>query len=252
MALKGRLALVTGASSGIGEATARALARGGAEVLLVARSAGRLDAVRQDIERAGGRARVFSADLASPDAVARMSEAVRAEAGIPDIVVNNAGAGRFLSAAETSAAEARQMIEVPYLAAFAVTRAFLSDMLARRSGHVVCVTSPASYMVWSNACAYIAARQALKGFSEALRVEVAPHGLCVSLVVLGTVESPYWRHNPGSREHVPRGFAALSTDAAAAAVVHAITHRRKRVFRPRLFRWLIALEAIAPGIAARG
>ena len=144
------------------------------------------------------------------------------------------------------------MIEVPYLAAFAVTRAFLPDMLARRSGHIVCVTSPASYMVWANACAYVAARQALKGFSDALRVEVARHGLFVSLVVLGTTETPYWEHNPGSREHVPRGFAPLTTDAAAAAVMEAIVGERKRVFRPRLFRFLMALEGIAPGITARG
>jgi short-subunit dehydrogenase len=144
------------------------------------------------------------------------------------------------------------MIEVPYLAAFSVTRAFLPDMLARRSGHVVCVTSPASYMVWANACAYIAARQALKGFSEALRIEVARHGIDVSLVVLGTTETPYWENNPGSRERVPKGFAPLTTEVAAEAILGAITRRQKRVFRPRLFRFLIALEALAPGIASRG
>ena len=153
---------------------------------------------------------------------------------------------------ETSAAEARAMIELPYLAAFAVTRALLPAMLARGSGQIVNVTSPASYMVWPNAAAYIAARQALKGFSDALRLEVAPRGLLVSLVVLGTVESAYWEHNPGSRERAPKGFAPLTTDQAAQAILRAIDKKRRYVVRPALFRLLFALEAIAPGIAARG
>ena len=69
-------------------------------------------------------------------------------------------------------------------------------MLDRNSGHIVNVTSPASYIAWPNAAGYIAARQALKGFSEALRLEAAASGIFVSLVVLGAVESSYWEHNP--------------------------------------------------------
>jgi short-subunit dehydrogenase len=251
MDLKGRLALVTGASSGIGDATARALARAGADVVLVARSAEKLETVARSIERDGGKAFAVPADLASADDVARMSEAVRAQARVPDIVINNAGAGRFAAALETSAAEAREMIEVPYLAAFYVTRAFIPDMVARRSGHIVCVTSPGSYLAWPNACAYIAARHALKGFAEALRSEVAQRGIFVSLVVLGTVESPYWEHNPGSRDNLPKGFPAMSTDDAAAIILQAIAQRRRHIIRPRLFRLLFALAAIAPSLASR-
>jgi uncharacterized protein len=251
MNLTGRLAVVTGASSGIGEATAIALARAGADVVLVARSADKLHAVARTIESAGGRALVVPADLASAEAVARMSEAVRAQARVPDIIVNNAGAGRFAPALETSNDEARAAIEVPYLAAFYVTRAFLPDMVARRSGHIVSVASPGSYLAWPNACAYIAARHALKGFTEALRTEVARHGIVVSLVVLGTVETPYWEHNPGSRENLPKGFPAMSTEDAAATILQAITRRRRQIVRPRVFRLLFALAAIAPGLASR-
>ena len=252
MNLDGKFALVTGASSGIGEATARTLAARGARVALVARSAEKLARVAGEIAAAGGTALVFPADLSDPDQAARACEAAMAEAGAPDIVVNNAGAGRWLSTIETSVAEARAMIELPYLAAFAVTRAFLPAMLARGSGHIVNVTSPASYMVWPNAAAYIAARQALKGFSDALRLEVAPRGLLVSLVVLGPVESSYWEHNPGSRERVPKGVAPLTTDQAAQAILRAIETGRRYVVRPALFRLLFAMEAIAPGITARG
>ena len=113
MEIKDKLALVTGASSGIGEAAARALAAKGAQVLLVARSADRLATVAREIEAQGGKARAFAADLANPDEVARMGEAVRMQAGVPDILVNNAGAGRWRPIVETSPAEARQMIELP-------------------------------------------------------------------------------------------------------------------------------------------
>ncbi|MGO4870371.1 MAG: SDR family NAD(P)-dependent oxidoreductase [Roseiarcus sp.] len=252
MRLDGKFALVTGASSGIGEAAAHALAARGARVALVARSAEKLARVADEIAAAGGKALIFPADLADPDQAERACAGAMDEAGAPDILVNNAGAGRWLSTLETSPAEARAMTELPYLAAFAVTRALLPAMLARGAGQIVNVTSPASYMVWPNAAAYIAARHALKGFSDALRLEVAPCGLLVSLVVLGTVESAYWEHNPGSREHAPKGFAPLSVDQAAQAILSAIEKRRRYVVRPALFRLLFAMEAIAPGIAARG
>ncbi len=251
MEIAGKLALVTGASSGIGRAAARRLAAKGARLILVARSGGRLAEVAGEIEAEGGQARPFACDLTDPDAVARMSAAVCAEAGAPDILVNNAGAGRWLSTLETSPAEARAMIELPYLAAFGVTRSFLPAMLARRSGCVVNVTSPASYMAWPNAAAYIAARQALKGFSDALRLEVAAQGVAVSLVVLGPVESPYWEHNPGSRERVPKGVSPIGVAEAAEAIVRAIERRKRYVVYPAVFRLLFVLEAMAPGITAR-
>ncbi len=251
MDIKGKLALVTGASSGIGEATARMLAAKGAHVLLVARSADNLAKIANEIQAKGGKADAFAADLANPEDVARMGEAVRAQAEIPDILINNAGSGRWLSVLETSPAEARQMIEVPYLAAFYVTRFFLPHMAARKNGHIVNVTSPASYIAWPNAAGYIAARQALKGFSEALRLEVAASGIFVSLVVLGPVESSYWEHNPGSRERLPKGPTPLSTVEAAEAIVGAIERRKARVVRPGLFRLLFTLEALFPGIASR-
>jgi short-subunit dehydrogenase len=251
MEIAGKLALVTGASSGIGEAAARRLAAKGAQVILVARSADRLAKVAREIETQGGKAFPFASDLADPDEVSRMGDAVRAQAGVPDFLVNNAGAGRWLSTMETSPLEARQMIELPYLAAFYATRFFLPLMLAGPGGHIVNVTSPASYMAWPNAAAYIAARQALKGFSDALRLEVAAKGVFVSLVVLGPVESSYWEHNPGSHERVPKGFAPMSTDEAADAVVRAIERRKKYLIYPALFRLLFILEALVPGITAR-
>ena len=251
MDLTGKAVLITGASSGIGEATARALAAGGARVVLVARSADKLATIAADITAKGGGALAVAADLAQPEDVARMAETARREAGVPDVLINNAGAGRWLSVMETSPEEARRMIELPYLAAFYTTRAFLPEMVARRSGHIVNVTSPASFMAWPNAAAYIAARQALRGLSDGLRLEVAKEGIGVSLVVLGTVESSYWEHNPGSRERVPKGFAPLTTAQAAETIIRAITNAKSFVVRPWAFRPMFALEALVTGITAR-
>ncbi len=233
---------MTGGSSGIGRATAELLARRGARVILLARGTEQLAEVAAGIKEHGGNAAAYTVDLSQAAEVAAIAERIKREEGVPDIIVNNAGAGRWLPLVRTSPEEARAMIELPYLAAFYVTRMFLPDMLARGRGQIACVTSPASRMVWPNACGYIAARHALKGFAEALRQEMKGSGIGVTLVTLGTVASPYWEHNPDSRENVPRGIPLLmpdlTTEQAAETIVTAIERRKARVVRPWFFKVL--------------
>src|SRR5574341_798634 len=121
--IKDSLVVVTGASSGIGAATEKVVA---------------------EITAEGGAARAYSVDLADAEAVETAAKAIREEMGIPDIVVNNAGAGRWLFVEETSPTEMRQMMAAPYFAAFYMTRAFLPEMLKRGRGHFVSIGSPAS------------------------------------------------------------------------------------------------------------
>jgi short-subunit dehydrogenase len=248
------LVLVTGASSGIGEATARRYGASGARVLLLARNAERLDDVAHAIRKDGGAASPYPVDLADSGAIEEVSARIASEAGTPDILINNAGAGRWLPLIETTAEEVLAMIEVPYLAAFNLTRAFLPKMLARRSGAIACITSPASYVAWPNAAAYTAARAALRGFTEALRADVKGSGLTVTLVVLGVVDSPYWEHNPGSREHVPVAnptlASTLSTAEAAETIVAGIASRKQTVVKPAFLRALFLLNAVAPRLVA--
>jgi short-subunit dehydrogenase len=250
-----KLVLVTGASSGIGEATAKRYAAVGARVLLLARNAERLESVSATIERGGGNASAFPIDLADAEAVAELCARIGREAGTPDILISNAGAGRWLPLVETTAEDARAMIEVPYLAAFNLTRAFLPNMLARRSGAIACITSPASYLAWPDACAYIAARHALAGFTEALRSEVKGKGVTVTLVVLGMVESAYWEHNPGSREHLPAANPKLAPpmtpEEAAEAIFAGVEGQKRTVVKPAIFRALFLLNALAPRLVAR-
>jgi len=252
--MSSRIALVTGASSGIGEATAKRYAASGAQVALLARNAERLDAVAAAIRRDGGSAMPFVADLSDATAVAEVSARIARDLGTPDILINNAGAGRWLPLIETSAAEASAMIALPYLAAFNLTRAFLPEMLKRRSGKIAFVTSPAAFLAWPNASGYIAARRAVAGLADALRSEAKGSGVTVTLVVLGTVDSPYWQHNPGSREHLPAGNAltpTLTTQEAAEAIFAGVDSGARMVVKPSIFRALFVLNAIAPRLVAR-
>jgi short-subunit dehydrogenase len=250
-----KLVLVTGASSGIGAATAKLYAARGARVLVLARNEAKLDEVAAAITRDGGAASAYAVDLADPSAIAETSARITREAGTPDILINNAGAGRWLPLLETSAEEALAMIEVPYLAAFNLTRAFLPEMIARRTGVIACITSPGSYVAWPNASAYIAARHALLGFAESLRADLRRTGLTVTLVVLGEVETPYWQHNPGSREHMPKSnpilAPVLTPEQAAQAIVQGVERGQRRVVKPATLRALLLLNALAPGLVAR-
>jgi short-subunit dehydrogenase len=129
-----KLVLITGASSGIGAALAKLYGRAGAHVLLLARNAERLAAVAEAIRRGGGSATAYPIDLADAKAIEETSAKIAREVGTPDVLINNAGAGRWLPVVKTTAEDAASMIEVPYLAAFNLTRAFLPYMLTRQSG----------------------------------------------------------------------------------------------------------------------
>jgi uncharacterized protein len=245
-----KLVLVTGASSGIGEATAKRYAASGAHVLLLARNQERLDKVAEAVRKEGGTATAFPVDLAKAEEIAEVARQITSEIGTPDIIVNNAGAGSWIPLIETTPEDARVMIEVPYLAAFDLTRAFLPDMIARGSGGLVYITSPAAYLVWPNACAYIAARRAIAGLAEALQAELRRTGICVTLVVFGNVKTPYWEHNPGSNVPGEGPTRSLMPEEAADAIFKGAEDRKRLVVKPSIFRLLFVLNALFPRFIA--
>ena len=251
MKLTDRVVLVTGASTGIGAATARAVAARGGRPVLVARSADKLDALAAEIARSGGRALALAADVGDLDAVSAMAERVRAEVGVPDVIVNNAGAGRFLFIDETDPRELAAMTAVPYHAAFYVTRAFIEEMIARRSGRIVNLTTPGAYFPWPGSAAYASARWAVRGFTEALRQDLHGTGVGVTLVVPGKVTSEYFAHNPGAEERIPkiaRIMRTLTPEQTADAIVAGIEHQRAEVFVPVELRLLELQARLFPGI----
>lgn len=223
--------LITGASSGIGAATAAAAARRGAELALVARSAGKLEAVAQGIRQGGGRVTTHAFDVSDPEQVSRLV----AEVPTPDVLFNNAGAGQWKPLLETEPAEAAAMIGAPYLAAFYTTRAFLPAMLARRSGVCLFMNSAASRLVWPGAAAYTATRWAVRGLFEAVRAETAGTGVRAAMSTFAKVSSEYWENNPGSEARVPTAQAivpVLSPGQVAAAILDGVAAGREEIIAP--------------------
>jgi len=251
MIIKGSLVLVTGASSGMGEAIAKAMAKVGGRLVLLARRKETLDKVAADISSAGGKARTYPVDLADADAVAAVASRIAQELGTPDIIVNNAGAGRWLFVDETSPAEAVEMMAVPYFAAFNVTHAFLPAMLKRNSGHIVNISSVGSRFVWPGATAYLAARWAVRGFTEALRADLDGTGIGVTLYESGVVKSPYWEHNPGSRERVPKMgnlVPELTPEQVGNAIVRGVERNKRLIVIPFLMKLTYWQHAVFPRV----
>lgn len=250
MKIQGKQVLITGASSGIGAALARAVASAGGRPLLLARREAELRQVADSL-RPGTEARVYPVDLSDPKAVDNVAERITAEVGTPDVLVNNAGAGRWKFVDETTPEEAIQMMAVPYFAAFCITHAFLPAMIRRRSGHIVNVSSVASHFVWPGATAYTAARWAVRGFTEALRADLKGTGVGVTLFECGVVKTPYWEHNPGSRERVPKMgnlVPELTPEQVASAIIRGIEHNRRYVVIPLMMRMTILQHAVAPAV----
>ncbi|MBL8058281.1 MAG: SDR family oxidoreductase [Anaerolineales bacterium] len=254
MTLNNQAAVITGASSGLGAAAARALAARGVRVALLARTRPALEAVAAEIQAAGGLARVYPADLADAAAAERAVHTALADLGAPAVVVNSAGAGRWLATEETEPAEAVQMMAVPYFAAFYVTRACLPAMLARGRGRIVTINSPAARLVWPGAAGYTAARWALYGFTEALRADLHGTGLGVTSILCGEVHTPYFTHNPGTLERAPwlarRLIPALEAGQVAEALVAAVERGQREVVLPGMLRVFLTLHAVAPRLTS--
>jgi short-subunit dehydrogenase len=255
MKIEGTIALVTGASSGIGEATAKAFAKKGSRnVLLLSRTEEQLKRVANETIVDGGTASLFPIDLSDAQAVARVAERITREIGTPDILVNNAGAGSWMSVDETSPEEAIQMMALPYFAAFFVTRAFLPEMLQRKSGHIVNITSASAFSGIPGSTAYSAARWAMRGFSEALEAELHGTGIGVSLFASSTVLTSYFDNNPGTYERIPkisRLIRELTPQEAAEAIVRGVERNRRLIVIPFMLKSLILLDKILPSLTQR-
>lgn len=254
MNISGGTAIITGASSGIGAATARALAAKGARVVLIACNRQRLSAVASGIRQSNGSVQTYAADLGDASAVAAVAGAILSEVGTPDILINNAGAGRWLSVQETSAKDLQEMMAVPFFAAFNLTRELLPAMKQRGSGCIVNVTSVGSRLTWPGATAYLAARRAMDGFDQGLRLELAGSGIRVMLAMFGSIETAYWANNPGSRERLPRITSlapVLTEQQVAEAIVGGIERDRRLVLKPSIFWFVLGLNAVFPRITER-
>jgi 3-oxoacyl-[acyl-carrier protein] reductase len=216
--LDGKIALVTGASSGIGVAIAQALHGQGAHVVLSGRREAELAALAAEL---GERARVAVADLAEPDAATALVEGVEATEGRLDILVNNAGFTRDRLALRMEPEDWNAVLEVDLNAPFRLARASLRGMLKRRSGRIISIASIVGVMGNAGQSNYSAAKGGLIGMSKSLAQEVASRNVTVNVVAPGFIDTPMTQKlSPAQREgltsKIPLGRMGISADVAAA------------------------------------
>jgi NADP-dependent 3-hydroxy acid dehydrogenase YdfG len=185
MDLSGRVALVTGASSGFGEAVALGLAKAGAKVALAARREDRLRDLAARIEAAGGEAQVIVADFTDEAQAQRAVRETEGRFGRLDILINNAGVMYLEPVATADLRRWRSMLELNVLGLIAATQAALPGMTARKDGHIVNIASTAGHVSNPLAAAYSATKFGVVGFSESLRKEVHKDNIRVSVISPG-------------------------------------------------------------------
>ena len=245
MAQNPPVAVVTGASSGIGRATALALAAANYRVVAVARSKDKLT----ELAALSPSISIEAVDAADGAAVVAMAQRVLKDFGTPAVIINCAGAGQWKYIEDTTPAEALTMLGAPFLAAFNVTHAFMRSMLAAKAGVVIHVQSPASQLPWAGSTAYASARYALRGLHEALCQDLIGTGVRSCHAVFGEVTSDYFTNNPGSHEHLPkiaRMIPKMSPEQCATVLVRLSSHPRTQVVTPFMLRSFYWMHAVVP------
>jgi NAD(P)-dependent dehydrogenase (short-subunit alcohol dehydrogenase family) len=178
--LKGRSAVITGGSRGLGEAMAKALAAEGAQIALVARDRTRLERVRSDIAANGAVAEVFVADVTREDEVARVAEEIKTRFGSPQIRINNAGTNVRKNLVDFTLEEFRSVLDASLISTFLISRALVPGMKGVGYGRIINMTSTMSHVSIAGRTAYSSAKAALLGFTRALALELAADGITVN------------------------------------------------------------------------
>ena len=178
--LSQKVALITGASKGLGRAMALALSGAGARIALVSRDRGKLDGVQREIANAGGSAQVFTADVRDEASVAALETDIGSSLGKVQILINNAGINIRKNLIDFSLAEWQSVIDTNLTSAFLMCRAFAPHMKGSGYGRILCVTSIMSHVSLPQRSAYSASKAALLGLIRALALELAPEGITVN------------------------------------------------------------------------
>ncbi len=259
---KNKVALVTGASSGIGEAIAVALAREGAHVILTARDLPKLDEVRQQCIQAGGTAWVHAAEVSDEVQMQALADAVHAQHPALDILVNNAGVvmGGFSWEVETS--DWRRLHDINVMGVVHGIRAFVPKMIERKQGgHIVNMASVAGFVGSRGMGTYSASKFAVIGLSESLRLELHRHKIGVSVICPGYVKTPIQSkvkmvgtlNTPKGRERVDAEFSktSLLPETVAVKTLQAIRGNVALTSIGRDALMARAFKRFAPGLLER-
>jgi NAD(P)-dependent dehydrogenase (short-subunit alcohol dehydrogenase family) len=246
-AADGRIVLITGGSSGIGEAAAKKIAEAGGEVVLVARTPENLEKVADEIRSDGGIAHVYPCDLTDMDAIAAMADKVLADLGGVDILINNAGRSirRSLALSYDRIHDYQRTMQLNYLGAVQLILKFIPGMRERGYGQIINVSSVGVQTRAPRFGAYIASKAALDSLCDALQAEVVNDDVKFTTVHMALVRTPMI-----SPTKMYDKFPALTPDQAAGVITDAIVHRPRRASSP--FGQVAAVaDAVNPAVMDR-
>ena len=240
------VAIVTGATRGIGRATARALDERGALVGLVARSEDELKALADELDRAVP----LPADVSDREALESAITGFAADAGPVQVAVANAGLTETKPFADLDADKADEIVRVNLLGTMNTVRAVLDPMMDRGRGHLVVVSSGAGLRAFPWAATYGASKAGQKAFAEALRHELSGTGVSLTTVYPGEVKTSLHAHELERMPDWYRPSDAIPPEVVAEAIVHAVIEDRREIHVPGQVR-LLGLNDIAPGLVDR-
>jgi short-subunit dehydrogenase len=248
--IAGKIIIITGASSGIGRATALALAREPVQLVLVARRQNRLSELEEDIRKAGGKAASMVLDLRRREQVETMIRSTHDRFGRIDVLINNAGFGFLGTVEKTPAPVVREIFDLNFEAPLIASQLVIPIMKAQGGGHIINVSSVVGKRGLPLSGIYCATKFALQGISESLRLEVKDSGIDVSVVSPAATESEFGehvRHGDVRHEFKPGGRVQSAEDVAA-AIVACIKNPKLEVYPSRASRLLVWGNALVPGL----
>ncbi len=230
--MKNEVVVITGASAGLGRATAREFGKNGARVGLIARGVDGLEAAKREIESAGGKAMVLPLDVADADAIQKAAVSVEQEFGPIDIWVNNAMASVFSPVKEMTPAEYKRVTEVTYLGVVYGTLAALKHMLPRDRGTIVQVGSALAYRSIPLQSAYCAAKHAIAGFTDSLRCELIHDNsnVRITMVQMPALNTPQFGWVKSRLKHKAQPVPPIFQPEVGARAIYWAAHHTRREF----------------------
>lgn len=232
--LSGQVALITGASSGIGRAIADVFMREGADLVVVARRADRLEALVQDAQRLGRQCRLVTGDAREEDTASRAVQAAITHFGKLDILVNNVGVGVYKNLAETSIEDYDLMMNSNMRSTFLFTRYTVPTLIRQGSGVILNVASMAGVIGFAGEAVYCATKFAQVGFTQALDRELRPHGIKVGALCPGGVKTEFAIGSGRTEEGVAASNMLEAQDVADAALLMATQRAGSRIMEIRM------------------
>jgi len=230
-ALHGKTAIITGASAGIGQASARALAAAGANLVLTARRQSRLE---KEIEATGGKAITVTGDAREEQTAIQTVKAAMEAFGRIDILINNAGIGNYKSLAETSAAEYDELMDTNVRSTFLFTRHTVPIMLQQKSGTILMIASMAGVYGFANQAVYCMSNFAQVGFAQPLDRELRPSGIKAGVICPGGVKTEFALGKGRTEQSVRESEMLDAQDVAAAVLLTCTQSAKSRIIEIRL------------------